>query len=148
LDYVRCKLELFFIYIETGMLLSFPELNELVDVLAAEISISFLHDICGDLGQMFIFCTNGSLHLFVLQPFEGLVLNELDFVLDFFEEGFESYGEIVPGPLALPHKVFVLLGESFSLENAVSVVSVVLLKLFLVFFFTVFIASMRSSYKH
>lgn len=50
LDYIWSKLVFLLTNVYVWVLSLFPELQELIDVLAAEVSISFLDDICGNFG--------------------------------------------------------------------------------------------------
>lgn len=120
------------------MLLS--ETYEFLYILAGKVSVSLLHDVGGDLGEIFVASAYSCFNFFVVESVPGLVFDKLDLFFEFFKEGLKTDGKTIPSPFALSHEVLVLLLKGFFVEDGVTMLFVILIELSPVFFLAVLLA--------
>ena len=63
-----------------------PQFDKIIDILASQVAIPLLHDVIGNFSQFFTASIDGSFDLLKLKSTHGLVLNKLNFFLQFLEK--------------------------------------------------------------
>lgn len=130
------------------MLLFFSKAYELVDILTGEVSVSFLHDVGSDLGEVFVTGTDSSFNFFILQTVSSLIFDKFYLLFQFFEERLEPDSKTIPSSFTLAHEVLIFFLEGSFFQDSVAMLIMVLIELSFIFLLAEFLAMMRCPNIH